>query len=147
MNTPSIPTDAAYLKPQPLAVDGSIGNSVSDPGSSIIFAPDRQATLLREDKCPVFSAYVFEYGKYSVNDPSRQPYMTVTTRGDNDNYRVTLPLRLAKYEDGEATADDNLDAILRNHIYTYEISGISQDVKVDWTVCDMDKLSTSITFK
>lgn len=147
VSTPSIPADAEYLKPKSLGADGTIGTGGSDAGSSIAFAPDRQATLLRADKCPVFSAYVFEYRKSLVDIPSLQPYMTVSTRGGNDNYRVTLPLRLAKYEDGDATAADNLDALLRNHIYTYEICGIAQEVKVDWTVCDMDRLSSYITFK
>ena len=56
-------------------------------------------------------------------------------------------MRLAEYNDGTATTD--LDMLLRNHIYRFEITGITPESKeekliIDWTLCDMDDVSVII---
>lgn len=138
---PSVPSGVTYLKPASFpGMDNDPAEG--DAGCSIAFAPDRGATLSREDRCPVFSCYVFEYDKTILTGipTSQEPYITVTTReygnGDIVVQPIEFPVKLAEYTNGKPTK--NLQALLRNHIYTFEITGVSQDATVNWTVCDMD---------
>lgn len=160
VNLPTILSNFIYNVPPVLADDGDLGNTEGFKSSVINFFPDRYATELREDKCPVFSGYVFEYSKLAnqlTDIPSaQQPYMIITTRGHTskledgtirtDAESMVLPVRLANYTNGTATSADNLNYLLRNHIYRYEVTGIAQDIQVNWTVCNMDTGEAVIEF-
>lgn len=149
----SIPTSAEYLVPPILNSDGSFGESTAD-NYSVSFQQDPGATAMREDKCPVFSCYVYEYSRLSdqlLNIPqTQQPYFRVTTRGytdENGEVRgesMIFPVRMAAYNNG--VAGENLGEMMRNHIYRFEIVGIGQNISVNWTVCEMDKASSNIEF-
>lgn len=162
VDLPTIPSSATYYYPVALNEDNSFGTGSGASGNLVDFYPDMYATNLREDKCPVFSGYLFEYYKLSTqleNIPiTQQPYFRITTRGHTkedgsglpedivDAESMVLPVRMAEYKNGAASASDNLDYLLRNHIYRFEISGISQDIQVKWTVCEMDNLKSDIIF-
>lgn len=146
VNAPTIPLSAKYNAPPELYDNNEFGDGYN--GDALIdFMPDRYATELRADKCPVFSGYVFEYSKLAEQlkdiPSTMQPYIRITTRGYTDfsgqvlAESMILPLRIAKYKDGISSASDNLDYLLRNHIYRFELFGISQDIQINWTVCDM----------
>lgn len=152
----SVPKSAKYMTPPALYPDNSIDNDDSK-GYILNFVADEYARSLRRDNCPVFSGYVFEYSKFAPQmdevDTSRMPYFRVTTRGHTDRVSgevlaesMVLPVRMAKYTNGSASPQDNLDALLRNHIYRFEISGIGQELNVKWTVCDMDRAYAEIEF-
>ena len=152
----SVPESAVYMTPPALNPDNSIDNSHTHD-YILDFVEDEYARGLRRDKCPVFSGYVYEYSRFSSQmagvETSHMPYFRVTTRGHTDPASgevlaesMVLPVRMAKYTNGEATPQDNLDALLRNHIYRFEISGIGQEMTVKWTVCDMDRAYSEIEF-
>ena len=151
----TIPTIFGYQAPPPLNADNTI-----TPGDyvdySMPFAYDPVATQRRDDKCPVYSCYVYEYSSASINNlpATQQPYFTVDLAGYTDpdtgqtlvEDDVTLPLRMAWYTDGGATANNNITEILRNHIYRFEITAVRQQLQVSWTVCDMDTAEANIEF-
>ena len=154
VSQPSVPKSAKYIKP--LLFDKENTSGVIPLGRNIEFEEDNAARQAREDKCPVFSAYVFEYSKLLEEDPGYQPYVRLTTRGGKsedadgktESYESTIfPMRLAEYTDGETSPEKNIGALLRNHIYRFEIGGIAQAIEVKWTVCDMNAASSNITFK
>lgn len=150
----SIPASPGYHLPPALNAD----NTISEPGTlsdySMPFAYDETATMQRRDKCPVYSCYIYEYSRASLGTvpATQQPYFTVTTSeyvdpdGEVQVEPLTFPMRMAWYQNGVATSADNIPEILRNHIYRFEISGIHQNLTVNWTVCDMDQANASIEF-
>lgn len=151
VSQPSVPESANYIRS--LLFDKENTSGVIPLGSNIEFEVDNAARQAREDKCPVFSAYVFEYSKLLEPDPGYQPYVRLTTRGGTgegaggktESYESAVFLmRLAEYTEG--TPDKNIGALLRNHIYRFEIGGIAQAIEVKWTVCDMNAASSDITF-
>lgn len=148
VDKPSIPANATYKIPPTLSEDGVItpDEGKYDQDHAISFSFDSHATDMREDKCPVYSAYVFEYDKTGI-DPTRQTYVEITTKGGMGYESMFLPLRVAEYRDGHASSADNLDWLLRNHVYRFEIHGIGQEINVKWTVCDMDTAESEITFE
>ncbi len=133
-----------YVAPQtPFA---SLGTDVFAEGANIKFHRDEAATKLRKDKCPVFSCYVFEYSDNSISE-AYLPYFIINTHGYTPppevggnvypslNYALSFK-DLINNSTNPPTA--KLGSLLRNHIYRFEISGISQGLQVQWTVCDMD---------
>ena len=108
VSQPSVPKSAKYIKP--LLFDKENTSGVIPLGRNIEFEEDNAARQAREDKCPVFSAYVFEYSKLLEEDPGYQPYVRLTTRGGKsedadgktESYESTIfPMRLAEYTDGD----------------------------------------------
>lgn len=108
--------------------------------SLIEFYEDEKATGRRTDGCPVFSAYVTEYSRTAING-KLPPYVRITVKDPTGSkfYRMEL----AEYKDGKP--EKNLDALLRNHIYRYEIVSVSQPdesgesgkLDIFWTICPM----------
>lgn len=108
--------------------------------SLIEFYEDEKATGRRTDGCPVFSAYVTEYSRTAING-KLPPYVRITVKDHTGSkfYRMEL----AEYKDGKP--EKNLDALLRNHIYRYEIVSVSQPdesgesgkLDIFWTICPM----------
>lgn len=151
---PSMPAVPDYHTPPPLNADNSIADAGSLTDYTMPFIYDEVATQQRSDKCPVYSCYIYEYSKASINGlpATQQPYFTVTTSEyvDPDGVKqvesLTFPLRMAWYQNGVATSTDNISEILRNHIYRYEIVAVRQNLTVNWTVCDMDQADASIEF-
>lgn len=151
---PTIPSSAQYILPTDFP-DGATDIQVT-PGAQSNMFPDEYATQARTDKCPVFSGYVFEYSALApqLNNISntQKPYLSITTRGHTDAQgnqeaeSMTYYIRLANYTNGAATSNDCLDRMLRNHIYRFVVTGISQDIQVYWTVCNMDNASADINF-
>ncbi len=140
VNAPTLATASIYAVPPTLNADNEYAEGADFSGCSLDFAYDPAATAARQDKCPVYSCYLYEYSLASIG--TRQaPYFRVTTKGseaDADPHydSLTLPFRMTT-----TTAEGNvipLPALLRNHIYRYEITGISQQVEFKWTVCPMD---------
>lgn len=156
VKAPTIPTTSEYKLPPVLNADNSFGSSLNLFNYIIDFEKDEYAKTLRADKCPVFSGYVYEYLRTSnqmAGIPiTQQPYFRVTTRGYTASSgqvvaeSMVFPVRMANYTNGVATSANNLPQLLRNHIYRFEISGIGQDITVNWTVCDMDNASADIEF-
>lgn len=146
----TIPTSSQYIAPADFGATEVVAES------RVSFLRDEYASSLRTDKCPVFSGYVYEYSKtVSQMDGlsvDKQPYFSVTTRGYTASSgqvvaeSMVFPVRMANYTNGVATSANNLPQLLRNHIYRFEISGIGQDITVNWTVCDMDNASADIEF-
>lgn len=151
---PTIPSSAQYILPTDFP-DGATDIQVT-PGAQSNMFPDEYATQARTDKCPVFSGYVFEYSALApqLNNiaNTQKPYLSITTRGHTDAQgnqeaeSMTYYIRLANYTNGAATSNDCLDRMLRNHIYRFVVTGISQDIQVYWTVCNMDNASANINF-
>lgn len=144
----ALPSTAEYATPPTLSADNTVGSSAGLTGYEMAFAYDAAATDSRSDKCPVFSAYTFEYRYESVSG-KQTPYFTVTTKGYNSGSTsqpsLKLPMRMADYTNG--TAGSPTQSLVRNHIYRFEVTGISTTNTLVWTVCDMDQASASITFK
>lgn len=145
----TIPGDAEYLTPPTINLNDRenpfVGNSEGRPLLNFVY--DQAATAARTDKCPVFSCYVFEYSSALLNATQQRPYLRITTQGGEDEDEpmasLVLPMLLADYGTNPPTPVSNL---LRNHIYRYEIVGIYQDIRVNWTVCPMDDATINIGF-
>lgn len=152
---PSIPgqtTAEFYSLPPSLNADNSIAPADGLTGYTMALTYDAAATAKREDKCPVYSCYVFEYSKTGIA-ATQQTYLTVDipeyidpNTGTTIVEAATYPLRIAQYTNGYATSANNLDVLMRNHIYRFEITGISTTLRVRWTVCQMDKASAEIEY-
>lgn len=130
-----------------LLPDGSLSASPSSEGAVIHFVPDEYARQLRADNCPVFSCYLYEYDRSRITNSEQAPYMRVTTRGSaglQDGESLVRPIRLATYTNG--VADQNLQALLRNHIYRYEVIDVNEfsEIELVWTVCPMDEATVDI---
>ncbi|WP_304961400.1 hypothetical protein [uncultured Duncaniella sp.] len=141
---PTVPKNASWLNP-PVFPDR--GNINLDGYGDVLrgFAYDEYATGQRADKCRVYSAYVYEYSRAGIGT-GHPPYLHVTVKGSSDkndaNYGPqVLPMRLTQTE-GQVVTD--LDALMRNHIYRYEITAISQGLEITWTLCPMDEVTIDI---
>ncbi len=147
VDDPSVPAGAKYQNPVSLLPDGSLSASPSSEGAVIHFVPDKYARQLRADNCPVFSCYLYEYDRSRITNSEQAPYMRVTTRGSaglQDGESLVRPIRLATYTNG--VADQNLQALLRNHIYRYEVIDVNEfsEIELVWTVCPMDEATVDI---
>lgn len=99
---------------------------------------------------PVYSGYVTEYDRGAVAEANYvKPYIVVTLvdsdgTGNTHYYRK---FELDKYVNG-VPSGSGIEALLRNHIYRYEITGLTADVglEVNWTVCNMDTGTAEIVF-
>lgn len=145
VNVSSVPPSAGYEAP------ASFPSKDWSDRSCKSFTYDQYATNLRQDKCPVFSCYLFEYSQefQGVKDAGKQhePYLRITLQGNAEDMESgVIPFRLATYTNGSATADSNIAALLRNHIYRYEIMSIGQKIEIVWTVCRMDEAKAEIEF-
>lgn len=98
------------------------------------FHLDENATENRTDNCPVFSVYVPEYSLESIK-PTVRPYIRVTVKEGNSSKLYLL--RLAAYNNNGSAGND-IESLLRNHIYRYEITAIGTTVNVGYTVCPWD---------
>lgn len=105
--------------------------------AEIDFFKDEVAQQAREDGCPVFSVYVPEYSREDIGTSVR-PYIRVTVQDpDNPNqYSKLYKLQLASYTDG--VAGEDIEALLRNHIYRYEITAVGSIVNIGYTLCPWD---------
>lgn len=151
---PTIPTSARYVLPPVLDADNNFGPNDGLSGYIIDFIEDDYARSLRQDKCPVFSGYIYEYLKTSDQmagvPVTQQPYFRVTTRGYTtpegvvEAESLVLPVRMAQYTNGSATSADNLPQLLRNHIYRFEIAGIGSNLELVVTVCPRAEFTTDV---
>ena len=145
---PTVPLSARYQRPPVLKdEDDSVGPPV-DPDYQLLFSYDENATALRDDKCPVYSCYAFEFISDRLSYGTMQrPYCLVTTKGgvvDGEEYQsITMPLRITRYL-GETATEPSI--LMRNHIYRFEIVGLHQDIQVNWTVCPMTDIDVDIAF-
>ena len=128
------PTMASPMRYNPPTAD------INNPNwSSLIeFHEDQEAQDARADGCPIFSAYVTEYSLKDITT-ALPPYIRLTvndpdlTDEESKFYRVEL----ASYTNG--VAGDNRNALLRNHIYRYEITAISNNsLQINYTLCPME---------
>lgn len=135
VTAPTIASRLDYIPPT-----DDIGNP--ERASLIEFYEDEEATARREDECPVFSAYVTEYSSTDIEE-KLPPYVRITVK-DPEKGSKFYRMELAEYKDG--SPGKNLDALLRNHIYRYEIVSVSQPdepgeegtLNIRWTLCPMD---------
>lgn len=148
---PTMPDEVDYHEP-PALVGNSIGSTDGFTNYSLSFSYDAAATEMRSDKCPVYSCYLYEFNNAQLNG-KQIPYITVTienkinpeTGGTVMADRVFV-MKMCNYTDGVAQDNTEMKAFPRNVIYRYEIVGISQNLNVNWTVCDMDHFITEIEF-
>lgn len=94
--------------------------------SLIEFYEDKDAQKARKDGCPVFSTYVTEYSRADING-KLPPYIRVTINDPDtpdDKESGVYRIELASYSD-KGEADKPLSALLRNHIYRYEITYVN----------------------
>ncbi|MDE6085832.1 MAG: hypothetical protein K2G40_05465 [Muribaculaceae bacterium] len=147
VDSPTVPATVEYMVPPVLNEDNSFGPSQGLSDYIMDLAYDQLATARRDDQCPVYSCYVFEYSRALLSAGTQQPYVRITTKGSQSLEQpmesLVLPMRLADYE---VNPPVNLPFLLRNHIYRYEIVGINQDISVNWTVCPMDNVPANIEF-
>lgn len=100
--------------------------------TTIDFFEDEAAQKAREDGCPVFSVYVPEYSRAAIGTAVR-PYIRVTVQ-DVDIYHPnpkTYTFKLA------SSTDVEIEALLRNHIYRYEVIAVGSTI--GYTVCPWDE--------
>ena len=84
----------------------------------------------------VWSCYLWEWDQKKCGG---EPYMAVTLAGNaSKQYRV-------RFVPGTGDTSDYTQ-ILRNHIYTFVITGLREDGSLSalWTVCPMDKATANI---
>lgn len=132
VEAPTMASSLAYRAPNSDYLATNQNNALID------FHQDKNATKSREDGCPVFSVYTTEYSLAAIGNAVR-PYVRVTVQdpnGGNQGSRL-YQLRLANYAGG--TAEDDIDFLLRNHIYRYEITSVSSSIQVGYTVCPWDE--------
>lgn len=147
VTSPSVGGTAEYKTPPPFANPGIAGDLTN---YSLSFVADPQAQNKQEDKCPVFSCYVYEYLLTNLAGNIQRPYFMVTLESTDNStatpttITVKRPFLMASYVAGVAQA--HTTQLLRNYIYRFEISGVNQDFTLNWTVCPMDEASTSIGF-
>ncbi len=156
---PSIPESYHYLLPPVLAANGSISEDQNlETPYGIKFEYDAIETLKRDDHCPVYSSYVWEYSRKDNMPESQLPYLSVSVGNpeeiDHDAklQDVTIPasttyhVRLLADMTPDATTKIPQASILRNHIYRYEIGAAGTGISIKWSVCPMDEASADITF-
>lgn len=140
--TPSIPDDSEFY-----SVPATNAELAVDELRTIInFFPDREATELREDGCRVLSCYLTEYD-FSKLDGQAAMWIRATVlnpgNGDTEARSVFYRIDVAPYTNGRPGPTMN---IVRNNIYRYEVTSVSSDISVKWTVCNMDTGEAEIEF-
>lgn len=134
LTSPWLPKNAIYNNPPAF---NEIYSNITGWNENMRLDFERDGSAA--DGAPIYSCYVYEYlnpadgTNVTVSQP---PYLCVTL-GDN---RV-FTMRLAAYDDGEATED--LTELVRNHIYRYQINSVT-DFKANLTlrVIDWDAETT-----
>lgn len=116
------------------------GLNVANEDHVLNFFNDVEAQNARADKCQVFSCYLTDYKTVAS---AQYPIWIRLTGQQTETESVLYRLELAPYTDGRPGA---IMDIVRNNIYRYEITSISRDIEVNWTLCPMDELSTNIEF-
>jgi len=138
VNVPTVPSVNYYTKPGVFEVS-AYGHY--DP---MMFAFDWNASE-NSDGYPVYSGYVPEYSQEAIAGFT-EPYIAITlSNNDGSDVYSIMPLKLAKYTDG--VAGDGIEALLRNHIYRYEITGVNSEINlisVGYTVCDWNRPTVDI---
>lgn len=128
--TPTLPTDAGY--------------SVS---ATLPLFRDTDITIDGK-QYPRYTTYVTEYssGQYAVAD--RRPFITLTITNPQTEFgtyapELTRELRLGTYTDGQLAKE--LDGLLRNHIYRFEINNITSTiVNMYYTICPWDEANITL---
>lgn len=163
VDSPRVPSvvsvNELYRLPPILNEDLTIG---TDEGLqtpyTMQFTFDPIATARREDHCPVYSCYVFEYSRQllmEANIPESQfPYLSVKIRGGateatggaTDQSPITYYMRLGNYTNGNSSRANQISSLVRNHIYQFEITGLGDELNLNWHICEMDKATADITF-
>lgn len=139
---PSIPANTLYSNPPEFKPSAADIIWTADNKKAVTFAYDSFATEERDDKAPVYSAYLYEYN--FTEGIVQQPFMQLTTKGNVETSARTIPFRLGEYKDG-IFSDTYYTTLLRNHIYRFEITGITPegDLKlivrlVPWLAADVN---------
>lgn len=142
--SPSVPSGASYMNPVPM----TLPLKPNVPDVIIDFYYDEHASKLNADGCRVFSGYLYEYDRTKITNSQQVPYLRITTQGkpsetDTEGSHV-LPMALAEYTDG--VAGNPVAALLRNHIYRFQVNAINNEsnLSVTWTVCPMDQVDITI---
>lgn len=152
VDNPTAPFNGQYVRPVAINADGSyVSGDAGDIGSVLAMCYDAAATAERDDKCPVYSAYLFEYSSDWIGG-AQSPYMGVTLRGGTQtlpdgNHTVVAPatylLQLAEYDKTSGKPSAPIKNLLRNHIYRFEIVGVNPtkpaDLTVNYTICPWDE--------
>lgn len=144
---PSIPSGAGYIEPPVFSADNDdLVNFVNRSMLTDMYY-DYDATMARADKAPVNSVYIYEFSNSSTESVTVQsPFVRITTLGDPNSpgSSVVLPFRLGEYEDGKCVRE--LNEILRNHIYRYEVTQINIDgtYSLNWEVVPMSTVDITI---
>lgn len=144
---PSVPANCPYTNPPAFSSNNDDIAAGISGDMTIDMVPDEVAQNLRADKAPVWSAYIYEFSNPAAGVTITQnPYVRITTQGDNavTGSSQVLPFRLGEYNAGKFETE--LNQILRNHIYRYEITGINTDgtLTANWTVCAMTPADVTI---
>lgn len=143
----SVPAGARYIEPPVFSADNDdLVNFVNGNMLTDMFY-DYEATIARADKAPVNSVYIYEFSNPSTESATVQsPFVRITTLGDPNSpgSSVVLPFRLGEYEDGKCVSE--LNEILRNHIYRYEVTQINLDgtYSLNWEVVPMSTVEITI---
>lgn len=144
---PSIPSGCTYLNPPAFSSNNDdIASSIN--GQMIIdMVYDSYATEARADKAPVNSVYIYEFSNPASGiNITQNPFIRITTKGESGtSYSQVLPFRLGTYSD-DGIFQTELNEILRNHIYRYEITKINLDgtYSANWVVCPMSEVNITI---
>lgn len=146
LTAPCLPADAGYVNPPLFDKDyNKIVGSISD---NMLLNFERTAPRA-EDNAPVFTCYVYEFQNPATGtsiNVTQPPYFNISVKGKQTGGggSQVYPLRLALYTDGEATDNDYLTELVRNHIYRYEITGIENfKALVTLTVSDWNQVVTN----
>ncbi|MDE6340040.1 MAG: hypothetical protein K2K97_09690, partial [Muribaculaceae bacterium] len=117
VDNPTVPSTASYDLPPSISTDNLEDINWTTASYARNFFKDQVATQAREDKCPVYSLYLYEYALLPIAQVpiDQQPYFVISTKGDDQNESLTFAVKMANYEDGTATT--SLEQLLRNHIY------------------------------
>lgn len=127
---PTIPSSSGYSK-------------TGTNSSSITFQLDDDAKDNRSDNCRVYSGYIVEYNAASrptsgTGGTPSGPTVTVTIKSPNAEASSPKPfaIKLGTYNKN-GKFQEEIPFLLRNHIYRYEITGITQaaTLNINYTVC------------
>jgi|GEM_PF-1194969 len=150
VTTTSIPSDAIYNDPLPYKIVD--GGTAQRTNAKIDFFYDATATNLREDKCPVYSAYVPEYEYASVNATNVVSWLGVTISDKTSGAAGTgdvitggnlFEVKLAPYNENNQPVGQL--TVFRNNIYRYELQSVDNfKFTLKWTVCNMDQVTVTI---
>lgn len=101
--------------------------------ANLNFFTESESMTIGGKECKVYSAYVTEAGL-----TTNRPHINLTVK-DSDGQGTSskdYKMEVDSYTDGKAT--NGLTALLRNHIYRYEIkSASSNSLTVNYTICPM----------